>query len=289
MRRMGPKLFFAAVGGVLFGGAAFALSSRPATTRIDSGPVGEQIVARAVVVPSRGVRNLYAVNDGRVLRVLAREGDSVEAGQTLAELERAGQTDKLTAPERAVLLERNCEVGDYATAAERGAPEPMFVLADPTQTELRVEVEEADASLVVPNLPARITPVGPNQASVTGQVTRVSARLERRTIGSDDARVRADGLVRVAIVRWSGQNPSWLLGTRAEAVLQVRRRDATVRVPRGALSVRDGRNIVEQPLAFWTREVPVDVVAVDDAYAEIRGLAPGSEVVVPERASEPER
>jgi multidrug efflux pump subunit AcrA (membrane-fusion protein) len=285
--RMGRVLVFAALGGGLLGGVAFAMRARPATARIDAGPVGERIVARAIVVPSRGVRNLYAVNDGRVLRVLAREGDSVEAGQTLAELERAGQTEKLTVPERAVVLERHCEVGDYAAAAERGAPTPMFVLADPSQTELRVEVEEADASLLAPNLPVQVTPVGPKQASVAGQVTRVSARLERRSIGSDDARVRADGLVRVAAVRWSGQNPSWLLGTRAEAVLQVRRRDATLRIPRGALSVRDGRHVVEQPLAFWTREVPVDVVAVDEAYAEIRGLAPGSEVVVPDRASEP--
>jgi multidrug efflux pump subunit AcrA (membrane-fusion protein) len=285
--RIGRTLVFAAVGGVLLGGAAFASYARPATIRVDAGPVGERIVARAVVVPSQGVRKLYAINDGRVLRVLAREGDSVDAGQTLAELERAGQTEKLAAPERAVVLERHCEAGDYATAAERGAPTPMFVLADPSRTELRVEVEEADASLLAPNLPVQITPVGPNQASVTGQVTRVSARLERRSIGSDDARVRADGLVRVAAVRWSGENPSWLLGTRAEAVLQVRRRDATLRVPRSALSVRDGRHVVDQPLAFWTREVPVDVVAVDDAYAEIRGLAPGSEVVVPDRASDP--
>jgi hypothetical protein len=45
--------------------------------------------------------------------------------------------------------------------------------------------------------------------------------------------------------------------------------------------VKDGRNIVEQPVAFWTREVPVDVLSVDEAFAEIRGLAPGSEVVIP--------
>jgi cobalt-zinc-cadmium efflux system membrane fusion protein len=280
-------LMSAAVGGGLVGVLAFAIYARPATARVGAGPVGERIVARAVVVPSQGVRNLYAVDDGRVLRVLAREGDRVDAGQTLAELEHSGKIEKLVAPERAVVLERHCEVGDYATAAERGAPAPLFVLADPRQTELRVEVEEADASLLVPNMPAQITPVGPNQTSITGQVARVSARLERRSIGSDDARVRADGLVRVAAVRLSVPDQDWPLGTRAEAVLQVRRRDAAIRVPRGALSVRDGRHVVEQPLAFWTREVPVEVVAVDDAYAEVRGLAPGGEVVVPDSASNP--
>lgn len=285
--RIGRPLVFAAVGGAILAAAAFAMHGQPATARTDAGPVGERIVARAVVVPSAGVRNLYVANDGKVLRVLVREGDAVDAGQTLAELERAGQPEKLTAPERGVILERHCDAGDWAVAAERGAAMPQFVLADPTKIELRVEVEEADSPLLAADLSARIAPLGPGEASVSGRVTRVSARLERRKIGSDDARVRADGLVRVAAVAWDGASPDWPLGTRAEVVLQVRRRDATVRVPRGALSVRDGRHVVEQPLAFWTREVPVEVVAVDDAYAEIRGLALGSEVVLPERVTAP--
>jgi Biotin-requiring enzyme len=284
MRARRPWISAAIGGGLLLAAAGvFAFVSRPATTKIDHGPVGERIVARAVVVPSDGVRNVYVESDGegRVLKVFARPGDSVEAGQPLAELERDKKVEKLTAPERGVVLERHCEAGDWALAASHGAPAPLFVLADPNRTELRVEVEEGDAPLLAPSLTAQITPIGANAASVAGQVDRVSARLERRTIGIDDARVRADGLVRVAAVRWNGEAPGWPLGTRAEVVLQVRRRDAPVRVPRVALSVRDGRHVVEQPLAFWTREVPVEVVAVDDAYAEVRGLAPGSEVVVP--------
>jgi multidrug efflux pump subunit AcrA (membrane-fusion protein) len=278
---------YAAIGCVVLAGLVLALRSRPATARVDVGPVGERVVARAVVVPSAGVRNLYAKDDGRVLRVLTREGDRVEEGQALVELDHSGQTETLKAPETAVVLERHCDIGDWALAAERGAPAPLFVLADPANTELRVEVEEADASLLTPNLTAQITPIGANQVSVSGRVTRVSARLERRHIGIDDARVRADGLVRVAAVIWTVDNPNWPLGMRADVVLQVRRRDAAARVPRGAVSVRDGRHVVEQPLAFWTREVPVEVVAVDDAYAEIRGLQPGGEVIVPEPASEP--
>jgi hypothetical protein len=266
---------------ILAAAGVLAFSSRPATTKIDRGPVGERIVARAVVVPSDGVRNLYVENDARVLKVFARPGDIVEAGQALADLERDAKVEKFTASERGVVLERHCEAGDWVLAAAHGAPAPQFVVADPSRTELRVEVEEGDAQLLAPNLAAQITPVGADAASVAGRVERVAARLERRTIGIDDARVRADGLVRVAAVRWNGEAPGWPLGTRAEVVLQVRRRDAPVRVPRVALSVRDGRHVVEQPLAFWTREVPVEVVAVDDAYAEVRGLAPGSEVVVP--------
>ena len=91
----------AAVGGVVVAAAAAAylFASRPTTTRVDRGPVGERVVARAVVVPSAGVRNVYAEDEGRVLRVFAREGDSVDAGAVLAELERDKKVEKLTAPE----------------------------------------------------------------------------------------------------------------------------------------------------------------------------------------------
>jgi multidrug efflux pump subunit AcrA (membrane-fusion protein) len=256
-------------------------SSRPATAKVDAGPVGERIVARAVVVPSAGVRHVYAAADGRISKVLAREGDSIEAGQALAELTVAGQTQTLTSPQRAVVLARSGEVGDHVLAADRGALQPLFELADPSQTELRVEVEESDAASLTTGLLATLSPIGASTTRIEGRVTRVSARLERRSIGADDARVRADGLVRVATVAWSGAQPGWPLGARAEAVIEVRRRAAVARVPRAALSVRDGRTVVERPGALWASEVPVEVLSVDDAYAEIRGLAAGADVVVP--------
>lgn len=259
--------------------AAWASSRRP-TTRVDAGPVGEQLVARAEVVAGGGLRHVFAGADSRVVRVMAREGDRVEPGQTLAELEAGNATQRLTAPMAAIVLSRSCEPGDYVVAAERAAAEPLFVLADASQTELRVEVEELDAPRVALDLAARVRAVGSERAAVSGKVTRVAARLERRSIGSDAARVRADGLVRVATVAFTGEKPDWPLGTRAEVTLEVRRRNAATRLPRSALTVRDGRHVVQQPSAFWTREVAVEVLAVDDAYAEIRGLAHGSEVLV---------
>lgn len=285
--RIGRSIVFAAVGCAAIAGVAFAIHGTPKTARTDRGPVSERVLARGVVVPTANVRNLYAENDAKVARAAVREGDVVEAGQLLAELKRGDQIDKLGAPIAGVILERHCEAGDYALAAEHGAPRPLFVLVDPSRTEVRLEVEEADASALTVGLAAQVKQVGGEQtAAGSGHVERVSARLERRTIGADDARVRAEGLVRVGTIKWDGERPDWPLGARVDVVLQVRHRDATIRVPRGALSVRDGRHVVEQPLAFWTREVPVEVVAIDDAYAEVRGLAPGTEVVVP-AAEEP--
>jgi multidrug efflux pump subunit AcrA (membrane-fusion protein) len=274
-------IILAAVGGTIAIGAAIALTRPASTVEVDTGPVGERIVARATVVPSAGVRRVYAAADGRVVRVLVREGETVAAGQRLVDLESGGQTRVLEAPQRGVILVRNCEVGDYALAAERGGSQPLFELADPAQTELRVEVEEADAARLAVGQSVHLSVRGRDGARVPGQVSRVSARLERRTIGADDSRVRADGLVRVAAVAWRGNVPDWPLGTRAEAVIEVRKRDAAARIPRAALSVRDGRTVVALPQLFWTREVPVEIVSADDAYAEIRGLSPGTEVVVP--------
>jgi multidrug efflux pump subunit AcrA (membrane-fusion protein) len=281
MSKRNGRVIFAAVGGVLVVAGAIGLGWPASTAKVDKGPVGERIVARAAVVPSAGVRRIFAAADGRVVRVLAREGDTVAAGQHLADIESGGQTKVLEAPLRGVVLARNCEVGDYAFAAERGGGQPLFELADPAQTEVRVEVEEADASSLAVEQSVTLSVRNGGGERLPGQIVRVSAQLERRTIGADDARVRADGLVRVAAVAWRGNVPDWPLGTRAEAVIEVRRRDAAARIPRAAVSVRDGRTVVDRPQLFWTREVPVEILSADDAYAEIRGLAPGAEVVVP--------
>jgi cobalt-zinc-cadmium efflux system membrane fusion protein len=275
----------AAVGGMVLVALALLLGPRAATARVDAGPVGELIVARGAVVPSAGVLHVYAPTDGRVVRILGHEGDSVEAGQALAEIDVSGRREQLTSPARAVILERHVEWGDYALAAEHGATEPLFALADPTRTELKIEVEEPDAAKLAPNLPVSITAVGSELPKVQGRVERVAARLEQRSIGADDARVRAAGMVRVCAVAWNGPPPAWPIGMRADAIIEVRRRNAAVRVPRAALSVRDGRSVVARRIAFWTREIPVEVVSVDAAYAEVRGVAVGTEVVIPTRAT----
>jgi multidrug efflux pump subunit AcrA (membrane-fusion protein) len=54
---------------------------------VESGAVGERIVARAVVIPVDGVAEVRARVDGRVERVSVREGQSVKAGDELALIE----------------------------------------------------------------------------------------------------------------------------------------------------------------------------------------------------------
>ncbi|MFO0568402.1 MAG: HlyD family efflux transporter periplasmic adaptor subunit [Polyangiaceae bacterium] len=56
------------------------------TATVEAGEVGERLVARAVVVPVDGVAEVRPRTDGRVLKVLVREGQLVKAGDLLAEI-----------------------------------------------------------------------------------------------------------------------------------------------------------------------------------------------------------
>lgn len=272
------KLLAAGLGLLVLALAGFALvSAQSQRVRVDRGPVGDRIVARGAVVANAGVTHVYAPSAATIASVLVREGDVVEPGQTLAELSGG---ERVKAPSRGAVLARHAEVGDYAQVAAQAMNAWLFELADPTQTELRVEVEAADAAHLHPGMPLTAAAGYGSTLEASGQVERVSPRLERRSIGADDARVRADGMVRVLGVTWRGEQPAWPIGTRVDCTLELDRKEAATRLPRSAVSVRDGRNVVELPGFFFTREVPVEVLRVDEAFAEIRGLAFGTEVVV---------
>ena len=57
-----------------------------ATIEAHSGEIAPRIVARGAIVAEDGVAEVRARVEGRVLRVLVREGDVVEPGQLLAEI-----------------------------------------------------------------------------------------------------------------------------------------------------------------------------------------------------------
>src|SRR5260221_4690675 len=86
------------------------------TSEVTRGPVRETLVTSGVVVAKGGIADVRARAEGRVMRVLVREGEQVLAGQLLAEIDNAEM--------RAVLARLEAEQRasqSSATAVKRGA------------------------------------------------------------------------------------------------------------------------------------------------------------------------
>ncbi|MBI3201648.1 MAG: HlyD family efflux transporter periplasmic adaptor subunit [Myxococcales bacterium] len=372
------------------------------TTAVDAGEVGERIVARAVVVPKEGVAEVRSRTDGRVVKVLVREGQSVKAGDLLAEIEpesvenevtrreaeldslrgsaaavaqgarpeelsaaeaelratreelalaesralreqrladrgvspsasadeakralgvararveaaearvklaRAGgrksdvtsanarvraakaavsqakqelNKTRVVAPIAGVVLSRRIDPGDVIAGSTAGVGAPAFEIADVANTELQMEVEEVDASRLVPGLAVRVTPPGRPETLGSGTVSRVGAQLQRRSIGAFDARERGEGWVRVGWIdaRWEGDQ-GMPLGQRVEIIAELPPRKVTARVPRSAVRIRNGRATVDVATTLGFRETAVELGAADDAHVEVRGLPAGARV-----------
>lgn len=72
---------------VLTGGAWIGKRATAQTAKVTAGPVARRVIARAIVVPTDGVAEVRARVDGKVAKVHVHEGDAVEAGTLLAEID----------------------------------------------------------------------------------------------------------------------------------------------------------------------------------------------------------
>jgi multidrug efflux pump subunit AcrA (membrane-fusion protein) len=261
------------------------------TVVVQTGPIADRVVLRAVVVAAGGVAQVEGPAGGRATKVLVREGDRVASGQVLAEFEEgesrtrtttnpraSTNTSQITAPIDGVVLARRVDVGDSVAVASQGGTQALFEIADTGNTEVRAEIEERDATRIGTGLATTLTAPGGGAAVGNGTIARVGARVERRTIGEGEARVRADGAVRAAWITWSAPVPKVALGQQLEAHVRLPDKPSATRVLRSAVVVREGRSVVETPLLLWSREVPVEVGAADDGLVEIRGVSPGTRV-----------
>ncbi len=187
---------------------------------------------------------------------------------------------RLVAPIDGVVLVRRLDPGDTIVTVTN--PPPMFEIADVRQTEVRIEVEELEAPRMALGLPVKVTLPGGSPVLGSARIARLSPRLERRTIDADDARVRAEGLVRVAWLEWTeGEAPALALGQHLDGIVQLGSRQASALVPRSAVAIRDGRATVRIPFGPWASERDVELGAADDSHVEVRGIEAGTRVVLP--------
>lgn len=103
---------------------------------------------------------------------------------------------RILAPIGGVVMTRNVNPGDII--GSNVTSPTLFKIVDPERVEVRFEVEEIMAADVRLGQPVTLVRQGSDTVVGTGKVIRIAPQVERRTIGADDARVRADSLIRPA-------------------------------------------------------------------------------------------
>jgi len=144
------------------------------------------------------MRARAAQSGGRPQEIQAAREQVVSAGAAVTEGKVALSRTRILAPIAGVVMTRNVNPGDII-GSDVTTP-TLFRLVDPDRVEARFEVEE----LLAPRLAIgqRVEFALPGQPVVVGHghVTRIAPQVEKRSIGADDARIRADSLIRPA---WS--------------------------------------------------------------------------------------
>jgi multidrug efflux pump subunit AcrA (membrane-fusion protein) len=266
--------------------------------------LAETRAAREQKLVDRGVSPTAAVDEANRARGVARA--RVEAADARLRLAKAGgrkseitsanarvraaraavsqarqelDKTKILAPIAGVVLSRGIDPGDVIAGSAAGVGAPVFEIADVSNVELQMEVEEVDSSRLVAGLEVRVTPSGRPDTIGMGTVSRVGAQLQRRSIGAFDARERGEGWVRVGWidVRWEDDRVM-PLGQRVEVVAELPPRKVTARVPRESVRVRNGRATVDLVSGLGFRETPVRLGAADDTHVEVSGLPVGARV-----------
>jgi multidrug efflux pump subunit AcrA (membrane-fusion protein) len=186
---------------------------------------------------------------------------------------------RLVSPIDGVILERRIDPGDTITGTATGGPLlPLFEVADPGRLEVRIEVEDRDATRLQIDQPVVITPEGGGAVLARSRLLRLAPQMSSRAISLAGARVRADGRIRAA---WAPVDGSALvIGQQLEAIVILERHQVDASVPKNAVQIRDGRPVVDVMWGPLAHEVPVEVGRADDHAVQVSGVQPGQVVLL---------
>ncbi len=219
---------------------------------------------------------------GRGSEVRAAQARAVAATAALQLAKGDLSRTRLVAPIDGVVLERRIDPGDTITGtATGGAPLPLFEIADLSRLEVRIEVEERDATRLVVGQEVVVTVEGGGEVLARSTLGRLGPQLSTRALSLNGARVRADGRVRAAWAPIDGTAAQHLvIGQQLEATVLIAHHQVEARVPRSAVQVRDGHPVVDVVWGPIARELPVALHVSDDHTVEVSGVSPGQLVLL---------
>jgi len=144
------------------------------------------------------MRAKAAAAGGRPQEVQAAREQVASAHAAVTEGKVVLSRTRIVAPIAGVVMTRNVNPGDII-GTDVTTP-TLFRIVDPERVEARFEVEELMAPRLTIGLPVQFTLPGRQAVVGHGRVIRIAPQVEKRSIGADDARIRADSLIRPA---WS--------------------------------------------------------------------------------------
>lgn len=184
------------------------------TALVEAGEVDDRIVARAVVVPIDGTAEVRARVDGRVVRVLVREGQTVKAGDLLAEVEpeiigsevtrRQAELESLVGTAKSVA--QGARVEEQAAAvAELAAAREELSLAESRAARERTLADRGAGSAAAAEEAQRAVAIGKAHVEVadarlrlaraggrSAEVSSANARVTAARAAVDQARLELD-------------------------------------------------------------------------------------------------
>jgi HlyD family secretion protein len=188
----------------------------------DAIPLAEVDTARGVADATAAQARAAAaraslLRSGSRVEIIAEARAAHDAA--LADLEEARAflaQHELTAPRTGTVIRRFHEVGEHVSTMP---PTTVLVVADTSQLELRVEVDEVDVARVKLGQVAWATALAYGDQKFAGKVTRVVGELGRKTQRLDDPRARIDTRVLEVVVTLD-QAPVLPLGLRMDVHLE---------------------------------------------------------------------
>ncbi len=129
----------------------------------------------------------------------------------------------LRAPMRGQILRRDADCGELTGPT---AAEPAVIMADTSRLLVRTFVEELDAPRVTTGLKATITADGLPGKQLSGRVVRLSPRMSRKQLFTDDPAERHDTKAREVWVELHDQRDPLVIGLRVDVTIYLHETDA---------------------------------------------------------------